>query len=138
MSSARMSGTSFGDQESIKPSTLTKCRDNALVDKGTKAPTSRLSLVDMRMLTAAAGGGLDAGFAYKTQRTIFLPQRHFWSFGKMILERNICTTVRQTFAKYNRFWHLEIVQPKSTQNQVFISGVDVQVICAAACSGRVG
>ena len=35
--------TSFGDQEFTEPSALSEYSDDALVDKGAEAPTSRLS-----------------------------------------------------------------------------------------------
>ena len=97
-----MSRTSFGDQEYTEPSALTKCSDDALVDKGTEAPKPRLSLVEMRMLTPAAGDLLHAGSAYKTQGAIFPPRPLFVEFSEKTEKRYTGTTARHTFVKYNR------------------------------------
>ena len=65
-----MSWTSFGD--TAEPLGLTKCSDDALVNKGAEVPKSRLSPVEMCTSTPA-GGLLHAGspfttpFQYKTR-----------------------------------------------------------------------
>ena len=61
--------TSFGDG-STKPPALLPCRDDAMVDKGAAASKPFLSLVEMRIPTAA-GGLLLASIASTAMRTIF-------------------------------------------------------------------
>ena len=99
--------TSVRDQQPTEPSALSEYSEDALVEKGAKAPKSRLSLVKMRKSTPA-GGLFDAGSAstYKAQGTNSPPRPLLSSFGEMIKDRSFCTTARQTFEMYNRSWHL--------------------------------
>ena len=72
-----MNRTSFGC--SAKPVAPKKSIDGALVDEGAEVPKPRLSHVEMRMLTLAAGGLLHAGSASTKQGTISRPQPLHWS-----------------------------------------------------------
>ena len=113
-----MSQTNFSD--SPKSSTPEKTIGDALVDKGAEAPKPRLSPVEMRMLIPATGGLLHAGSTYKTEGAILPPQPLPWMFGETIKGRNIGMTARQEFAKYNRFWHLKVIETiKLKLNLVF-------------------
>ena len=72
--------TSFGD-DSIGPPALPCLRDDALVDKGAAAPKPCLSLIKMRMLTAA-GDLLSASTASTAKKTIFPRPTFSWSLGE--------------------------------------------------------
>ena len=88
------------------------------------------------MLTPNADGLLHADYAYKTHAAIF-PLQYILpsSFGERIEERDISTTARQAFAKYNRSCHLKVIETKSNQSLVFDPG-EWFVVCVAIYSGR--
>ena len=107
--------TSLSNQEYIEPPAL-PCGDDALVNQGAEAPMPCLSPVEIRKSTTA-GSVLHAGSAstYKAQGSNFTPQLLPWSLRETIEEKNIGTTTRQIFAKYNRSWHLRVIETKSRQ-----------------------
>ena len=114
--------TSFCDREYIEPPAL-PCRDDALVNQGHEVAKPYLLPVEMRKSTPA-GGLLHAGSAStsKTQGTNVSLQLFPWSFRETSEEKNISTTTRQTFAKYDRSWHPKVIETKSRQNMVFDPG----------------
>ena len=72
--------TSFGD-DSTEPPALPCSRDDSLVDKGVVASKPCLSLIKMRMLTAA-GDLLPASTASTAMKTIFPRPLFSWSLGE--------------------------------------------------------
>ena len=114
--------TSFGDKDYTEPPAF-PCRDDALVNQGHEVAKPCLSPVEMIRMSTSAGSLLDGGATSitKTQGTNFPPQLLPWSFRETSEEKNICTT-RQTFTKYNRSWHLKVIETKSRQNMFFDPG----------------
>ena len=118
---ARCVLTSFGDQDYTEPPALL-CRDDALVNQGHEVAKPCLSPVEIRKSTSA-GSFLHAGetSTTKTQGTDFPPQLLPRSFRETSEEKKISTT-RHISAKYNRPWHLKVIETKSRQNMVFDPG----------------
>ena len=113
--------TNFANK--VEPLAPEKGIGNALVNEGTEAPKTHLPPVEVRMLTSTAGGLVLAGTVFTTLRAIFPPPPLPWSFCKTIEERSFSTiTIIHTFAKYNNFWHSEVIETKSRQFLVFDPG----------------
>ena len=107
--------SSFGDQYSIEPPAL-PCRDDALVNQGHEVAKVDLDGESDPDVTEI-GHVLLA-----IRKTNFPLQLLPWSFREMSEDKNIGTTTRQTFAKYNRSWHPKAIKTKSRQNMVFDPG----------------
>ena len=113
--------TSFGDEDYTEPPAL-PCRDDALVNQGHEVAKPCLSPMEIRKSTSA-GSFLHAGAnsTTKTQGNNFPPKFLPRSFRETREEKKI-STIRQTFAKYDRSWHPKVIETKSRQNMVFDPG----------------
>ena len=115
--------TSFG--KVVEPSPARPCRNDALVDKGAKAPKPCLSPAEMRT-PPATGGRLPSGTASTAMRTI-LPLPFLWNFCPTEDMKFRPTISIQLYATYISFQKMKILETKSRQTLVFDPG---------GCTGR--